>query len=339
VRYSKRITAAVVVYNDCLIDASSMALISLLFISSIVWLSFCQLAVQGFSLLFQKSSINQQFHPASPLQGSHRQSPSHLFSSSSDVPFFAQRSGQSDQPSDAPLSTTKPQQDEQFDVIVIGAGVGGLSCAAMCAAAYGYKTLVVEAHDQVAGGCAHSFKRYSSASKQAFIFDSGPSLISGLSSPSTNPLRQVLEAIKMEDAIEWVKYDGWMVHDKSRVGVAFKVTTGSGNEFEEAIEAFAGKDARNAFESFNKEILKPNGIAQASALIPPMALRGDWTSVWSLMPYWLKLLTIGPSGTQLTGPFSALLDKNGCKDPFVRQWYDYLAFALSGLDAAHTQAA
>jgi len=29
----------------------------------------------------------------------------------------------------------------------------------------------------------------------------------------------------------------------------------------------------------------------------------------------------------------------GLKDQFVKKWFDYLAFALSGLDAAHTQAA
>jgi hypothetical protein len=27
-----------------------------------------------------------------------------------------------------------------------------------------------------------------------------------------------------------------------------------------------------------------------------------------------------------------------CKDPFVHKWFDFLAFALSGCDAAHTQA-
>eukprot|EP00956_Cyclotella_meneghiniana_P001330 scaffold1449_cov60-Cyclotella_meneghiniana.AAC.2 len=33
------------------------------------------------------------------------------------------------------------------------------------------------------------------------------------------------------------------------------------------------------------------------------------------------------------------MNKYGVKDNFVSQWFDYLAFALSGLDAAHTQAA
>jgi phytoene dehydrogenase-like protein len=57
------------------------------------------------------------------------------------------------------------------------------------------------------------------------------------------------------------------------------------------------------------------------------------------LEYLLKLLSIGTKGALLTGPFSAVLDKYKVKDAFVRKWFDYLAFALSGLDAAHTQAA
>ena len=41
----------------------------------------------------------------------------------------------------------------------------------------------------------------------------------------------------------------------------------------------------------------------------------------------------------LTGDFGQVMDKYNLSNPFVRKWFDYLAFALSGLDAAHTQAA
>ena len=115
-------------------------------------------------------------------------------------------------------------EEEEVDVVVVGAGIGGLSCAAI-SAKYGLKTLCVEAHS-TPGGCAHSFSRYSSASKSVpFRFDSGPSLITGLSSKSTNPLRQVLDAIGTEDEIKWHNYDGWVVHDYAD-GKALKLTTG-----------------------------------------------------------------------------------------------------------------
>lgn len=86
------------------------------------------------------------------------------------------------------------------DVVVIGSGVGGLSCAALLAC-YGLDVLVCESHT-LPGGAAHGFER------QGFHFDSGPSLYSGLSySPSTNPLRHVLDAI--DESPQWRTYKTW----------------------------------------------------------------------------------------------------------------------------------
>jgi phytoene dehydrogenase-like protein len=121
------------------------------------------------------------------------------------------------------------EEVEEVDVIVVGAGIGGLSCGAL-SSKYGFKTLCLEAHD-TPGGVAHSFSRYSPASKSVpFRFDSGPSLITGLSSMSTNPLRQVLDAVGTADEIEWKKYDGWVVHDQAD-GKAFKLTAGDGGMY------------------------------------------------------------------------------------------------------------
>ena len=89
---------------------------------------------------------------------------------------------------------------ETTEVVVIGSGIGGLCCAALLAK-YGLQVTVCESHS-IAGGAAHSFER------NGYTFDSGPSLYSGMSySPSTNPLKQVLDAIE-EDA-EWLNYDVW----------------------------------------------------------------------------------------------------------------------------------
>lgn len=71
---------------------------------------------------------------------------------------------------------------DSADVVVVGAGLGGLSCAALLAK-YGFTVAVVEAHDAI-GGAAHSFTR------GGYTFESGPSLFSGLATtgPGANPM-------------------------------------------------------------------------------------------------------------------------------------------------------
>ncbi|KAG7354384.1 carotenoid isomerase [Nitzschia inconspicua] len=234
---------------------------------------------------------------------------------------------------------TEGVEERVVDVIVVGAGIGGLSCAGLTAK-YGLSTICLEAHD-TPGGVAHSFSRYSTASKDTpFRFDSGPSLITGLSKPSTNPLRQVLDALETADDIVWKTYDGWLIWDYSD-GKSIKLTTGDGGDFERAIEEKEGRPSRLAFEAFKEQILKDGGLAEASAYIPPFALRNG-NPFWSLVAisrYIGKIITIGTKGLLLTGPFTKTMDLYSLKDPWVRKFFDYLAFALSGVDASNTQGA
>ena len=234
---------------------------------------------------------------------------------------------------------TRQPIEEIADIVVVGSGVGGLCCAALCQT-YGYTTVCIEAHD-TPGGCAHSFKRFSVISKDTpFVFDSGPSLISGLSSKSSNPLRQVLDAIGTADSIKWKKYDGWMVWDYSD-RKPFRLTTGASSDFANAIERKAGNAARVEFEKFRDEMLKPGGLSESSGYIPPFALRGvlGIDVLRTMQNYFFKFLSIGLKGALLTGPFSRCLDLVNVQEPFNRKWFDYLSFALSGQDAKHTQAA
>ena len=55
-----------------------------------------------------------------------------------------------------------------FDVIIIGSGIGGL-CSGALLASRGKKVLICEAHSKP-GGVAHSFSR------SGYTFESGPSL-------------------------------------------------------------------------------------------------------------------------------------------------------------------
>ena len=107
-------------------------------------------------------------------------------------------------------------QASEPDLIVIGAGLGGL-CAAAIAARHGLEVLVVEAHD-VPGGAAHGFSR------QGFQFESGPSLWSGLGRwPSSNPLTQVLRAVgESVPVIEYHDWDLLLPEGRLRVGVGLE---------------------------------------------------------------------------------------------------------------------
>ena len=97
----------------------------------------------------------------------------------------------------SPLHLTK--DDDVPDVIVIGSGIGGLSCAAILAAS-NLKVHVLESHYEI-GGCAHEFlyredgtcvpsdRLSPNEAKNVYRFEAGPSLYSGLSQPnSPNPL-------------------------------------------------------------------------------------------------------------------------------------------------------
>lgn len=85
-----------------------------------------------------------------------------------------------------------------YDVIVIGAGNGGLTAAATLAK-NGHKTLLLEKHN-VPGGCSTSFIR------GRFEFETALHQLSGLGRPDfPGPLRGVLDEIGVTDKIEFIE--------------------------------------------------------------------------------------------------------------------------------------
>lgn len=80
----------------------------------------------------------------------------------------------------------------EYDIIVIGSGMGGLACSAL-SAKYGSKVLCLESHIKV-GGSAHTFSRMHNGGK--YSFEVGPSIFEGLDRPSLNPLRMIFDILE-----------------------------------------------------------------------------------------------------------------------------------------------
>ena len=208
------------------------------------------------------------------------------------------------------------------EIVIIGSGLGGLCCGAMLAH-YGYDVIICESH-AIAGGAAHGFEY------QGFKFDSGPSLYSGLSySPSTNPLRQVLDIIG-EDA-QWKTYPSWGCWLPEGY---FDVAVGA-DAFYQLLQELRGQESANQWRKL-QEMMKPLG--KASVAIPPAAFRYDLGAIFTLLPYGLSMLPYIFSAGKLRGSFGKIMDEV-ISDPFIRNWLDLLSFMLSGLPAHGTSAA
>ena len=85
--------------------------------------------------------------------------------------------------------------DSSFDVIVVGAGLGGLSAAARLAKA-GKRVLVVERHDQV-GGYATSFSR------EGYTFDVSLHNLG----PINSSLEQIFKNLGLDERLEYIPFD------------------------------------------------------------------------------------------------------------------------------------
>ena len=209
-----------------------------------------------------------------------------------------------------------------MEVIIIGSGIGGLSCAGLLAR-YGFKVTVCESHS-IAGGAAHSFNY------KGYKFDSGPSLYSGLSySPSNNPLRQVLDAIG-EDC-EWATYDTWGCFLPEG---DFNTAVGA-EQFCEVLLRLRGEKAVKEWRELQR-VMTP--YADAAVAIPSAALRFDLGAVKTVGKFAPSLVKHFFNVSKLTGPFSSIMDRV-VTDPFIRNWLNMLCFLLSGLPADGTSAA
>ena len=209
---------------------------------------------------------------------------------------------------------------QNFDVIVIGSGIGGL-CAGSLLARYGKKVIICESHT-IAGGAAHCFRR------QGFTFDSGPSFYCGLTTTnSLNPVKQVLDVLG--ESLSGVNYDPLGYYHLGHL--TFPVYSNSTAYLEEVAKITTS--GAKELENFQKRLLP---LYNAMKGIPALALRGDWQSIFILLKrypeYMLKML---PHLSLVRGSVGDVMDGT-IKDPWVRQLIDLECFLLSGLKAKGT---
>mmetsp|Transcript_15828 Transcript_15828/g.51856 ORF Transcript_15828/g.51856 Transcript_15828/m.51856 type:complete len:564 (+) Transcript_15828:3-1694(+) len=215
-------------------------------------------------------------------------------------------------------------RSHETDVVVIGAGIGGL-CAGALLAHYGYSVTVCESHT-VPGGAAHAWER------DGYTFESGPSLYSGMEArPTTNPIGQVLHALG-ED-LPCINYNTWHVHLPEG---SFITEVGS-SQWQECLTKYVDDEAVQEWEKL-LERMKP--LAAASTSMPTIAIRPDAAVLLTLAAFVPKLVGVPLDMLpRITKPYSSFLDDAGINHPFIRNWMDLLCFLLSGKPANATMAA
>lgn len=236
-------------------------------------------------------------------------------------------------------SSTMKDQEEEYDVVVIGSGIGGLSCGSLLATA-GRKVLVVESHYEI-GGCAHEYavnmkgqtvpsKSLSGdESNDVFRFEAGPSLYAGLSPDrSPNPLKHVYQMIEEEPV--WITYDKWGAF-LPEAPDGYELSIGSEN-FLKILNTYGGP---NSVTDWEKLATKLRPLAQKIMGLPSTAIRGDVGILLTLAAkYPGSFFSVISDASKIVAPFD--LDEYGVKDPFLRNYLDLIAFLLQGLPADQT---
>eukprot|EP00929_Paragymnodinium_shiwhaense_P067523 TRINITY_DN33976_c0_g1_i1.p1 TRINITY_DN33976_c0_g1~~TRINITY_DN33976_c0_g1_i1.p1 ORF type:complete len:671 (-),score=72.42 TRINITY_DN33976_c0_g1_i1:306-2318(-) len=221
--------------------------------------------------------------------------------------------------SEADVGTKK---EIETDVVIIGSGLGGLSCGGVLATA-GRKVLVCESHYRPGGAC-HTFSE-DVKDIGKFMFESGPSLYSGLSdAASPSQLKHVFQIVGEEP--EWITYDRWnafLPEGEVNVAVGYKAVV------EDLLPKYGGPTAVQEWQKVMKALKPYSEVVYNS---PPFcAIREDPWAVVSLGRYWNRVKPIPGGPEKLVEPFSKFLDAAGSDDEFIRNYLSMFCFLLQGL--------
>ena len=209
-----------------------------------------------------------------------------------------------------------------FDVVIIGSGIGGLCCGALLSL-QGKKVVICETHSQP-GGVAHSFNR------GGYKFESGPSLWSGLNSISnTSPLGQILYLL--DEQIEIKKYKGWKVLAPE---AEFDLEVGD-LPFRTKVKELRGDEALNQWDNFIKAVSPLSRIIDKMSLLTTSP---DNLNIQEMLNLSIKFLPEIKHANNLRKGFGEIANKS-LTDPFLKNWVDLLSFLISGMSMDDTNTA
>jgi phytoene dehydrogenase-like protein len=234
-----------------------------------------------------------------------------------------------------PIASTVDDTDSDrlipstVDVIIVGSGIGGLSCAAMLSF-YGYSVAVFESH-YAPGGAAHGFRITDRELNGEFVFDTGPSFFSGLNpylpAKPSNPLRMILDTIG--EKVECIPYETFGLKFPEGDFIHTPNFGGRGG----TLDKVSGEKATKGWKSLMKN-MEP--LADAVAALPTAALRGDIGVLLTATPFLKNFASLNPlENLKLTKPFQSIVN-GSVTDSFTRNWLDLLCFCLSGMPASGT---
>ena len=211
---------------------------------------------------------------------------------------------------------------KEYDVVIIGSGIGGLCCGSLLAIA-GKKVLICEAHSK-GGGVAHGFK------KKGFSFESGPSLWSGIGNwPTTNPLGQILHLLG--EKIETKRYKSWKVLFPE---AEFDLEVGL-EPFRKEIKSLRGEKSLQEWDSFINSVKPISNIINETPLLTSSPNNLNFIEILNLTRKFLPKIN---SLKKISKGFGYLADEH-LKDPFLRNWVDLLSFLISGMGMHDTNTA
>jgi phytoene dehydrogenase-like protein len=240
-----------------------------------------------------------------------------------------------------PSATAAPESPRTYDVVVIGSGLGGLTCAALLSAAYAKSVCVLEAHT-LAGGAAHAFTRRvpNRPDLAPLTFDSGPHLHSGLRRTRTtsNPLAHALRAVGARVPV--VTYRAWGCFFPEGY---FATRVSADSPLFSALVAAAAGPAAAAQIAGLVSAMRP--LCAGATALPPAALRGGdagGSARVGLAALRARARARGlgvvdgvravAASPRLMQPFRPLLDEY-VTDPFANRFVDLLCFLLAGVRA------